>query len=69
MADKLQNLRYEGVSGPLDFTNGPEKGIAVIKCVGGQWRPGKRFPYEVVVVDNSTNGDFPLGGDLQPLRS
>ena len=69
VADKLKSLRYEGVSGPLDFTNGPEKGIAVIKCVGGQWRPGKRFPYEVVVVDNSTNGDFPLGGDLQPLRS
>ena len=62
-------MKYEGISGPLDFTAGPEKGIAVIKCVGGQWRPGKEFPYEVVVVDNSTNGDFPVGGDLEPLHS
>lgn len=69
VADKLRTLKYEGISGPLDFTAGPEKGIAVIKCVGGQWRPGKEFPYEVVVVDNSTNGDFPVGGDLEPLHS
>ncbi|MFC4950186.1 ABC transporter substrate-binding protein [Pseudonocardia sp. GCM10023141] len=69
VADKLKNLSYQGISGPLDFTNGPEKGIAVIKCVGGQWRPGAKYPYEIVVVDNATNRDFPVGGDLEPLTS
>jgi branched-chain amino acid transport system substrate-binding protein len=69
VADKLKNLRYQGISGPLDFTSGPEEGTAIIKCVGGQWRPGKDNPYEIVVVDNTPNPEFPVGGDLKPLNA
>ncbi|MDO5878294.1 ABC transporter substrate-binding protein (plasmid) [Paenarthrobacter sp. R1] len=66
VADKLRTLRYEGISGPLDFTTGPEPGVALQKCVGVQWRPSKQFDWDLTVVDNTTRPDIPLGGDLQP---
>lgn len=66
VADKLRTLKYEGISGPLDFTTGPEPGIAIQKCVGVQWRPGEKFDWDVVVVDNTFRPDVPIGGDLEP---
>ena len=69
VADKLQKLSYTGISGPLDFTKGPEPGVAIQHPVGGQWRPGKKFKWDLVVVDNTPNKDVPLGGDVQPTNT
>lgn len=66
VASYLQKMSYEGISGPLNFGNGPAAGVAIQHPVGGQWRPGKKFAWEPVVVDNSANSAIPLGGDLQP---
>jgi branched-chain amino acid transport system substrate-binding protein len=66
VAHALKTLKYEGMSGPLDFTAGPQPGIAIQKIVGGQWRRGKRFPWDVYIVHNHEYGAVPLSGDLQP---
>ena len=65
VAFQLHNVKYRGMSGPLDFTSGPEYGVAVQKSAGGQWRPGTDFPWDLVVVDNTYLPDIPLGGDLE----
>jgi len=69
VASKLRSMSYRGMSGPLDFTKGPEPGIAIQHPVGVQWRPGKEFDWEVVVVDNTPNPDVPVGGDLEPTNA
>jgi branched-chain amino acid transport system substrate-binding protein len=69
VAAYLQKMSYEGVSGPLNFGTGPVAGVAIQKPVGGQWRPGKKFAWEPVIVDNTPNKDIPLGGDLEPTFS
>ena len=69
VAHNLLNLKYTGMSGALDFTAGPEPGIAMQHPVGGQWRPGKQFPWDIVIVDNTPNPDVPVGGDVQPTFS
>jgi branched-chain amino acid transport system substrate-binding protein len=69
VAHNLLNLSYTGMSGALDFTAGPEPGIAMQHPVGGQWRPGKQFDWDIVIVDNSPNADVPVGGDVQPTFS
>lgn len=66
VADKLKNMSIEGMSGPLDFTKGPQPGIAIQNPVGGQWRPGKKFDWDVTIVDNSANPSVPVQGDLEP---
>src|SRR6266702_2520666 len=64
VATQLKNMNYTGISGPLDFTKGPMPGIAIQKPVGVQWKKGSKFPYSMVVVDNSANKNVPVNGDL-----
>ncbi|HEY1331756.1 MAG TPA: ABC transporter substrate-binding protein [Actinomycetota bacterium] len=75
VAAELFKVKYEGMSGPLDFTTGPHinpadpnsptiPGIGIVNPVGVQWKPGTQFPWEMVVVDNSLNKAVPIGGDL-----
>ena len=61
-------MSYEGMSGPLDFAKGPFPGIGIVNPVGVQWKPGKNYPWEMVVVDNSINSAVPIGGDLVPTN-
>ena len=66
VADKLKNMSIDCMSGQLDFTKGPQPGVAIQHPVGGQWRPGKKFPWDITIVDNTANPNVPLQGDLQP---
>jgi branched-chain amino acid transport system substrate-binding protein len=69
VAAKLKSLNYTGISGPLDWTKGPVPGVAIQQPVGVQWRKGTKFPYSMVVVDNSLNKDVPTNGDLLPTNA
>jgi branched-chain amino acid transport system substrate-binding protein len=69
VASNLRTMKIDGMSGHLDFTAGPEPGIAIQHPVGGQWRKGTSFPWDVVIVDNTPNKDVPVGGDLQPTNA
>jgi branched-chain amino acid transport system substrate-binding protein len=69
VAGKLKTLKYTGISGPLDWTSGPMPGVAIQQPVGVQWRKGTKFPYSMVVVDNSLNKDVPTNGDLAPTNA
>lgn len=69
VAEQLRTLNYTGMSGTLDFAAGPEPGVAIQHPVGGQWRPGKDFPWDIVIVDNTPNPDVPIGGDLEPTNA
>ena len=66
VADKLQKMNITGMSGTLDFTKGPQPGVAIQHPVGGQWRPGKKFPWDITIVENTPNPAVPLQGDLAP---
>jgi branched-chain amino acid transport system substrate-binding protein len=65
VAHQLQTMKIAGMSGPLDFTAGPQPGIAIQTPVGGQWRTGKKFPWDMYLVDNTFNKDVATTGDLQ----
>ncbi|QYC41744.1 Leucine-, isoleucine-, valine-, threonine-, and alanine-binding protein precursor [Nonomuraea coxensis DSM 45129] len=66
VADKLRTMKISCMSGDLDFTAGPKPGIALQHPVGGQWRKGTKFPWDVAIVDNTPNKAVPIGGDLLP---
>jgi branched-chain amino acid transport system substrate-binding protein len=68
VANQLKNMKIDGMSGPLDFTTGPQPGIAIQTPVGGQWRPGTKFPWDMFLVDNTFNPSIPTTGDLQPTN-
>lgn len=69
VAHQLTTMKIEGMSGQLDFTAGPVPGVAIQKIVGAQWREGKKFPWDMYVVDNKTFPDVPTNGDLLPTNA
>ena len=69
VAAQLRGMKYEGISGPLDFTKGPVPGVAIVNPVGVQWKPGKDFPWSMYVVDNSLNPAVPINAKLEPTNA
>jgi len=41
--------------------------VAKTPLVGGQWNRGKRFPFDLVIVQNKTAPEIPVGGHIVPL--
>ncbi|HEY8680510.1 MAG TPA: ABC transporter substrate-binding protein [Candidatus Dormibacteraeota bacterium] len=69
VAAALKSLKYTGISGTLDWTNGPVPGVAIQQPVGVQWKKGTKYPWSMYVVDNTLNKDVPLNGTLEPTNA
>jgi len=66
--DALAALTLETVIGKVDFGATPLKSVGLTHIVGGQWQKAEgKFPYELKVVDNSTNPAVPVTAKLEPL--
>jgi branched-chain amino acid transport system substrate-binding protein len=55
------------IVGPVAWGKGPVKNVTRTPLVGGQWVRGKKYKYELVVVDNRTAPEVPTGGKLKLL--
>jgi branched-chain amino acid transport system substrate-binding protein len=53
--------------GPIAWGGGPVKNVAKTPLVGGQWRLGGDFKYELVITSNETAPQIPVGGEMQAL--
>jgi branched-chain amino acid transport system substrate-binding protein len=57
---------YQSIVGPVHWTGQPVKNVTKTPLVGGQWqRKGDKF--ELVITENKTAPNIPVGGKLQPL--
>lgn len=63
----LRNTKHQTVVGPLDFNNGPLPNTAKTPLAGGQWRKGRKWPLELVIVDNTMAPGIPLGGQVEAI--
>ena len=66
--DALVGTDLRTIVGPVAWGKGPVKNVVRTPLVGGQWVRGKKYKYELVVVDNRTATDIPTGGKLKLLR-
>ena len=73
--EAIRNTKYQSVVGPVQWTGAPPnqwtsnpvKNVCTTPLVGGQWVPGKKWPYELVVVDNRRYPIIPVTHKMQPL--
>jgi branched-chain amino acid transport system substrate-binding protein len=65
--DALRATDYKSIVGPINFGAGPFPNTSETKCVAGQWRKGKRWPLELVIVDNTQVPSVPLQGTPEPM--
>jgi len=47
--------------------NGPFKNVSKTPLVLGQWVKGKKYKYELVIVNNQEAPNIPVGGKLKPM--
>jgi branched-chain amino acid transport system substrate-binding protein len=67
VVDALADTQLDTVVGNLDWSAGPVPNVAKTKLVGGQWRKGTDYPYEIVIVANDDLPDVPTGGSVEPI--
>lgn len=67
--DAIASLSIDTVIGKVDFKGSRLKNIAVTHIAAGQWQKveGRKFPFDLKIVDNSTNPSLPIEGKLEPL--
>jgi branched-chain amino acid transport system substrate-binding protein len=65
--DAIKATNLKTTVGTVDFSKGPVPGIAKTPLVGGQWIHGSKHPFELVIVQNKTAPEIPVGGHVQPL--
>ena len=64
--DAIVATNYQSMVGPIRWTGQPVKNVTKTPLVAGQWqRKGGKF--ELVIAENKTAPNIPLGGKLQPI--
>jgi branched-chain amino acid transport system substrate-binding protein len=70
VANALHHVSYTGMCGAINFANGPAPGVGIIPPVGVQWKKSSgKFPFEMLVVDNSLNSNVKIQASLEPTNA
>ena len=69
MADAIKATRMDTIVGPVDWTGAQAEvpNVSRTPLVGGQWRRGRSWPFELEIVSNTVHPEIPATGTLQPV--
>ena len=70
--DAVATTDLQSLVGPLTWKGGPTnpvKNVCTTPLVGGQWKPGKKFKYDLNIVFNKTAPNIPLDSPFEPIKS
>ena len=67
IVNAIKSTNLNTIVGPIQWTGEPFPNVAKTKLVGGQWKKGTQFPYELVVVSNKALTDVPVAGQLESI--
>jgi branched-chain amino acid transport system substrate-binding protein len=65
--DALKATNLDTIIGHVNFADGPFPNCALTPLVIGQWRKGTKYPFDLIVVDNTNFKKIPTGGDPFPI--
>ena len=70
--NSIENTNYNSIVGPVSWKFGdhrnPVKNACRTPLVGGQWKRGKKFKYDLVIVDNKRAPLIKTGGAIDSLN-
>jgi branched-chain amino acid transport system substrate-binding protein len=67
--DAITQTNYQSLVGPIQWKTGPVKNVCLTPLVGGQWKPGKNFKYDLHIVNNLTAKNIALDSKMEPLKA
>ena len=65
--DAVAETQLDTIVGTVDFSSGPVPNVAKTPLVGGQWRLGGDFQYDLVVTANGNAPDVPTAGTMEEI--
>jgi len=65
--EALVSTDYDSLVGKVKWGSGPVKNVAKTALVGGQWVKGKKFKYDLLVVNNKTASHIPTQAKMKPI--
>jgi len=71
--DAIKATDMQTIGGRVTWTSSDKKlnpvpNVCTTPITGGQWVKGTKYPYDLVVVNNSYSPEVPTQGKLQPLK-
>jgi branched-chain amino acid transport system substrate-binding protein len=67
--DAIAATKLDTIVGHISWQGGPVKNVAKTPLVGGQWRKGGKYKYELVIVENSLAKMVPVQDKLKLIGS
>jgi branched-chain amino acid transport system substrate-binding protein len=69
VADAIKATSIDTIVGPVDWTSSQADfpNVSRTPLVGGQWRQGSTWPFELEIVSNSAHPEIPATSTLQPI--
>jgi branched-chain amino acid transport system substrate-binding protein len=67
LRDAIAATNLNTVVGPVRWSGQPVKNVAKTPLVGGQWRAGGKYKYDLVIVENSLAPSIPVADKLKPI--
>jgi branched-chain amino acid transport system substrate-binding protein len=65
--DALAETDMNTVVGPVNFQTGPVPNVSKTPLVGGQWRLGGDFKYDMIITENAGAPNIPTGGTMEEI--
>ncbi len=69
--DSIRETNYNSLVGPITWKGGPTNpvpNVCTTPLVGGQWKKGKKFKYDLHVVFNKHAPNIPLDSPFEPIK-
>jgi branched-chain amino acid transport system substrate-binding protein len=69
LADAIKATSIDTIVGPVDWTSNQADfpNVSRTPLVGGQWRRGRSWPFELEIVSNTVHPEIPTTSTLQPI--
>jgi branched-chain amino acid transport system substrate-binding protein len=67
IAAAIKATSLDTIVGRVSWRGGPVPNVAKTKLVGGQWRRGRRYRYDLVIIENQALPGVKRGGKLTPI--
>jgi branched-chain amino acid transport system substrate-binding protein len=69
VVDAIRATRMDTIVGPVDWTSSQADypNVSRTPLVGGQWRRGRDWPFELEIVSNTAHPEIPTTSTLQPI--
>jgi branched-chain amino acid transport system substrate-binding protein len=70
LAEAIKATRIDTIVGRVDWTldQADFPNVSRTPLVGGQWRRGRTWPFELEIVSNTSHPEIPTTGTLQPIN-